>query len=179
MDQYEIINRTKDYLKYLGGIPDTIAAMQLEIQEKQELIDADPAARNERLQSGIDGLNRQIVDYQQEHDAFLEIVRRQRTSNGIRNQKGWDALIFIYFHRLSFRDTGKRFGGYSPASVRAWIRPVLLSVGSIMKGWRLDEPLYYGSDGTYTALTERQLKELKEIEAYNARLEAQGVKRLS
>ena len=202
MDQYEIISRTKEYLKYLGNIPDAIAALQVEIGEKQKLMAMDPAARiahmggsggrsscpgssveteaarNERLQADIDGLQQQIVDYQQEYDAFMEIAMRNKMLGSRKTTKGWEALSLRYFHRLSMVDIGHQMGGCSPGAVREWMRPVLLSVGSIVKSWQ-DESLYYYEDGTYAAMTQRQIKEQREIDAYNARLEAEGVWKLT
>ena len=92
--------------------------------------------------------------------------------------KGWEALSLRYFHRLSMVDIGHQMGGCSPGAVREWMRPVLLSVGSIVKSWQ-DESLYYYEDGTYAAMTQRQIKEQREIDAYNARLEAEGVWKLT
>lgn len=202
MDQYEIISRTKEYLKYLGNIPDAIAALQVEIGEKQKLMAMDPAARiahmggsggrsscpsssveteaarNERLQADIDGLQQQIVDYQQEYDAFMEIAMRKKMLGSRKTVKGWEALSLRYFHRLSMVDIGQRMGGCSSGAVREWMRPVLLSVGSIVKGWQ-DESLYYYEGGTYADMTQRQIKEQREIDAYNARLEAEGVWKLT
>ena len=202
MDQYEIISRTKEYLKYLGNIPDAIAALQVEIGEKQKLTAMDPAARiahmggsggrsscpgssveteaarNERLQADIDGLQQQIVGYQQEYDAFMEIAMRNKMLGSRKTTKGWEALSLRYFHRLSMVGIGQQMGSCSPGAVREWMRPVLLSIGSIVKGWQ-DESLYYYEDGTYAAMTQRQIKEQREIDAYNARLEAEGVWKLT
>ena len=202
MDQYKIISRTKEYLKYLGNIPDAIEALQVEIGEKQELMAMDPAARiahmgnsggrsscpgscveteaarNERLQADIDSLKQQIVDYRQEYDAFIEIAMRNKMLGSCKTTKGWEALSLRYFRRFSMVDIGRQMGGYSSGAVREWMRPVLLSVGSIVKGWQ-DGSLYYYEDGTYAAMTQRQIKEQREIEAYHARLEAEGVWKLT
>ena len=201
VEQYEIIAKTKEYLKDVGNIPDTIADLQRDIQEKQELLAMEPAARiahmsggggrssaagssveneadhSERLQAEIGRLEKQIAKYRVEYDGFMDVLRNKVCGGDLEHHLGevglYNSIVARYFPNekqipiwISFEDlarvTAKRK------------RIALLSIGSIVKGWQ-DEELYYYASGKCADMTPRQIKEQREIDAYNARLRAQGV----
>lgn len=201
MEQYEIIAKTKEYLKDVGNIPDTIADLQRDIQEKQELLAMDPAARiahmsggggrssaagssveneadhSDRLQADIDRIEKRIAKYRAEYDEFMDVLKNKVCDGDIkiylRSAGLYNSIVARYFPHEKQIPIPKHEERWARVTAKRK-RLAFLSIGSIMKGWQ-DEELYYYAGGKCADMTPRQIKEQREIEAYNARLRAQGV----
>jgi hypothetical protein len=201
VEQYEIIAKTKEYLKYMGGVANTIAELQAVVNEKKKLLAMDPAARiahmsggggrssaagssveneadhSDRLQADIDRIEKRIAKYRAEYDEFMDVLKNKVCDGDIKSYSCsaglYNSIVARYFpheKQIPIPEYEERWARVTAKRKRI----AFLSIGSIMKGWR-DEEFYYYAGGKCADMTPRQIKEQREIDAYNARLKAQGV----